>query len=45
MFPPAPQFAAATDDGARLQVVLDQVSLLTDVQATGWHRRLVRGNA
>lgn len=39
----APRFAAAADDAARLRVVLDQVSLLTDVQANGWHRRLVRG--
>ncbi len=33
-------YAGAGDDAARLRVVLDQVSLLTDAQATNRHRRL-----
>ncbi len=37
----APRYAAAADDAGRLRAVLDQVSLLTDAQAIGWHRRLV----
>ncbi len=36
-------YAAAGDDAARLRVVLDQVSLLTDAQAMSWHRRLAAG--
>ncbi|HEX6075663.1 MAG TPA: deoxyguanosinetriphosphate triphosphohydrolase [Micromonosporaceae bacterium] len=39
-----PQFRvtwhAATDDAARLRVVIDQVASLTDVSASVWHRRL-----
>ena len=34
-------YRAAADDAARLRVVIDQVSLLTDAQAVGRHRRLV----
>jgi dGTPase len=34
-------YAQAPDDAARLRVVLDQVSLLTDAQAVSRHRRLV----
>jgi dGTPase len=41
-----PMFAAAwreaTDDAARLRVVIDQVARLTDVSALRWHERLVR---
>lgn len=36
-----PSWTAAGDDAARLRVVLDQVSLLTDAQAVARHRRLV----
>ncbi|NNG37503.1 deoxyguanosinetriphosphate triphosphohydrolase [Nakamurella aerolata] len=36
----APRWIAAGDDAARLRVVLDQVALLTDAEATRWHRRL-----
>lgn len=36
----APRWSAAGDDAARLRVVLDQVALLTDAEATRWHRRL-----
>ncbi|WP_328295506.1 deoxyguanosinetriphosphate triphosphohydrolase [Kineococcus sp. NBC_00420] len=32
--------ALATDDAARLRVVIDQVASLTDVSALAWHRRL-----
>lgn len=32
-------YRAAADDAARLRVVLDQVSLLTDAQAESWYRR------
>jgi dGTPase len=41
---PAPraQWDAATDDAGRLRAVVDQVALLTDAQAVGWHRRLTR---
>ncbi|WP_101376470.1 deoxyguanosinetriphosphate triphosphohydrolase [Saccharopolyspora spinosa] len=35
----------AGDDAARLRVVLDQVSSLTDAQAIGWHRNHVRNVA
>lgn len=31
---------AATDDAARLRVVIDQVAHLTDTSATAWHERL-----
>ena len=34
-------YQEAADDVARLRVVIDQVSLLTDAQAIGRHRRLV----
>ena len=36
-----PSWWSARDDAARLRVVLDQVSLLTDAQAVARHRRLV----
>ncbi len=36
----AGRYAGATDDGARLRVVVDQVSLLTDAQAVTRHRVL-----
>ncbi len=39
----AEDWAAAADDAARLRVVLDQVSSLTDASAVTWHRRLVGG--
>jgi dGTPase len=40
---PAPraQWESAADDAGRLRAVVDQVALLTDAQADGWHRRLV----
>jgi dGTPase len=38
--PFAVDFAAATDDAARLRVVVDQVASLTDESAVEWHRRL-----
>jgi dGTPase len=34
-------WAQATDDAARLRVVIDQVASLTDASAGQWHRRLV----
>jgi dGTPase len=34
-------FDAATDDAARLRVVVDQVASLTDTSALAWHQRLV----
>jgi dGTPase len=37
----AQYYQDAADDDARLRVVLDQVSLLTDAQAVARHRRLV----
>jgi dGTPase len=37
-----PEWEAASDDGARLRVVLDQVARLTDLSALRWHERLVR---
>ncbi|HEX3648379.1 MAG TPA: deoxyguanosinetriphosphate triphosphohydrolase, partial [Pseudonocardiaceae bacterium] len=39
-----PAWAAASDDAARLRVVVDQVASLTDGQAMRWHRRLVRAD-
>jgi dGTPase len=36
----APMWKAATDDAARLRVVIDQVASLTDPAAVAWHRRL-----
>ena len=32
----------ATDDAARLRVVVDQVASLTDASAVTWHERIVR---
>jgi dGTPase len=37
----AAMWAQATDDAARLRVVIDQVASLTDASATQWHCRLV----
>ncbi|MGB6458227.1 MAG: deoxyguanosinetriphosphate triphosphohydrolase [Streptosporangiaceae bacterium] len=37
-----PEFAAASDDRARLRVVIDQVASLTDTSALAWHQRLGR---
>ncbi|WP_412742524.1 deoxyguanosinetriphosphate triphosphohydrolase [Krasilnikovia sp. MM14-A1004] len=37
----APLWKAATDDAARLRVVIDQVASLTDHGAVAWHRTLV----
>jgi dGTPase len=36
----APLWKAATDDAARLRVIIDQVASLTDPAAVAWHRRL-----
>jgi dGTPase len=36
----APAWEAASDDGGRLRVVVDQVASLTDPSAMAWHRRL-----
>jgi len=38
----AGEWAAAADDAARLRVVVDQISVLTDAGAIAWHRRLHR---
>jgi len=38
--PLAGDWLQATDDAARLRVVVDQVASLTDVSAATWHRRL-----
>lgn len=38
----APDFAAASDDGSRLRVVIDQVASLTDASAVAWHAHLCR---
>ncbi|MCF7547829.1 deoxyguanosinetriphosphate triphosphohydrolase [Pseudonocardia sp. WMMC193] len=35
----AGEWAAAPDDRARLRVVVDQISVLTDAGAVAWHRR------
>jgi dGTPase len=32
-----PAWSAATDDSARLRVIIDQVAALTDAQAVAWH--------
>jgi dGTPase len=37
----AADFGKSADDAARLRIVLDQVSLLTDAQAMARHQRLV----
>jgi dGTPase len=36
----APMWKSATDDAARLRVVIDQVASLTDPAAVAWHARL-----
>ena len=41
--PFADDWAAATDDSARLRVVIDQVASLTDASAVAWHERLRGG--
>jgi dGTPase len=38
----AGEWAAASDDRARLRVVVDQIAVLTDAGAVAWHRRLSR---
>jgi dGTPase len=38
----ADDWQAASDDAARLRVVIDQVASLTDASAVAWHDRLVR---
>ncbi|TQS40799.1 deoxyguanosinetriphosphate triphosphohydrolase [Cryptosporangium phraense] len=38
----APLWKAASDDAARLRVVVDQVASLTDPAAVAWHARLVK---
>jgi dGTPase len=38
----AGDWAAASDDGSRKRVVVDQVASLTDQSAIAWHERLVR---
>ncbi|TWD83009.1 dGTPase [Kribbella amoyensis] len=38
--PFAADYAEATDDGARLRVVIDQVASLTDPSAVAWHAQL-----
>ena len=40
--PAAASWQGATDDAARLRVVIDQVAQLTDSSAYAWHARLVR---
>jgi dGTPase len=35
-----PEFEAASDDGSRLRVVIDQIASLTDTSAIAWHERL-----
>jgi dGTPase len=35
-----PEFKSASDDAARLRVVIDQIASLTDTSATAWHHRL-----
>ncbi|MDF1603831.1 deoxyguanosinetriphosphate triphosphohydrolase [Nocardioides sp. YIM 152315] len=41
--PFADDWRAASDDSARLRVVVDQVASLTDASAVAWHERLCRG--
>ncbi|MGY0386509.1 deoxyguanosinetriphosphate triphosphohydrolase [Nocardioides sp. WG-D5] len=38
----ADDWRAASDDAARLRVVIDQVASLTDITALAWHERLCR---
>jgi dGTPase len=33
-------FESASDDAARLRVIVDQVASLTDTSATAWHRTI-----
>ncbi|HEV7907457.1 MAG TPA: deoxyguanosinetriphosphate triphosphohydrolase [Pseudonocardiaceae bacterium] len=40
-----PAWEAATDDSGKLRVVVDQVALLTDAQATAWHGALVQAGS
>ncbi|GAB7006157.1 deoxyguanosinetriphosphate triphosphohydrolase [Nocardioides sp. AN3] len=40
----ADDWRSASDDAARLRVVIDQVASLTDVTAVVWHTRLTRGS-
>jgi dGTPase len=40
-----PAWEAATDDSGKLRVVVDQVALLTDAQATAWHGALVQASS
>jgi dGTPase len=40
-----PAWEAATDDSGKLRVVVDQVALLTDAQATAWHGVLVEAGS
>ncbi|MEV4011866.1 deoxyguanosinetriphosphate triphosphohydrolase [Nonomuraea angiospora] len=37
-----PAYLGATDDAARVRVVIDQIASLTDTSAVAWHRRLSR---
>jgi dGTPase len=37
-----PTYRAATTDGERFRVIIDQVASLTDVSVLAWHQRLVR---
>ena len=40
-----PAWDAASSDGARRRVVIDQIASLTDTSAIAWHRRLCRTSA
>jgi dGTPase len=37
-----PTFDAATTDGERFRVIIDQVASLTDSSVVKWHEKLVR---